>query len=144
MITMTMEAPSFDDTAVEAVFDAFEPEVREGLLSLRAVILEEAVALPEIGQLQETLKWGQPSYLTPDTKAGSTIRLGVPKQGGYALYAHCQTTILSDFQAIFGEDFSFEGNRAVIFRAGEEPDTEKLRLLVRSALTYHLAKRKKK
>lgn len=99
--------------------------------------------MPEIGRIQETLKWGQPSYLTPETKAGSTIRLGVPKQGGFALYAHCQTTIISDFQAIFGEDFRFDGNRAVTFSAHDEPDTDKLRLLVRSALTYHLSKRKK-
>lgn len=141
MQTMTASQPTFADPAVAAAFDAFEPDVRSGLLMLRQMILEEAAALPEIGRLQETLKWGQPAYLTPETKSGSTIRLGVPKQGGYALYAHCQTTILSDFEALFGEDFSFEGNRAVTFRAGETPDIDRLRLLVRGALTYHLNKR---
>ena len=140
---MTSVQPEFTDPAVEAVFDAYDPDIRQHLLALRQVIFEEAAALPEIGGLQETLKWGQPSYLTPETKSGSTIRLGVPKQGGYALYAHCQTTILSDFQAIFGEDFNFDGNRAVTFKAGEKPDLDKLRLLVRSALTYHSAKRRK-
>ena len=140
---MTTADPAFTDPAVEAVFDACDPDIQQHLLSLRQIIFEEAAALPEVGRLEETLKWGQPSYLTPETKSGSTIRLGTPKQGGYALYAHCQTTIVSDFQAVFGENFTFEGNRAVTFRANERPDTDRLRLLVRSALTYHSARRRK-
>jgi hypothetical protein len=139
---MTDSQAVFSDPAVEAAFDAFDPAVRDGLLALRHLIIEEAADTPGVGRLEETLKWGQPAYLTPETKSGSTIRLGVPKQGGYAIYAHCQTTILSDFQAIFGGDFDFEGNRAVTFRPDEAPDLEKLRLLIRSALTYHLAKRR--
>lgn len=140
---MTKTPPAFSDPAVEAAYAAFDPSVRDELLALRHLIIDEAAETPEVGRLEETLKWGQPSYLTPETKSGSTIRLGIPKQGGYAIYAHCQTTILSDFQAIFGEDFDFDGNRAVTFRVGETPDHDKLRLLVRSALTYHSAKRKK-
>jgi hypothetical protein len=42
-------------------------------------------ATPGVGALHETLKWGQPAYLTPETRSGTTLRLGVPKSGGYAI-----------------------------------------------------------
>jgi hypothetical protein len=131
-------SPPFQDTAVAEKFATFPEPARTQLLNLRRLIFETAAALPEVGKLEETLKWGQPAYLTPQTKSGSTIRLGLPKQGGFALYAHCQTTILSEFQSIFPHDFSYEGNRAVLFTADKKVDLEKVRLLVHRALTYHL------
>ena len=52
-----------------------------------------------------------------ETKAGSTLRIGQPKGGGLALYAHCQTTIISDFSALFGADFEIEGPLRVFANA---------------------------
>ncbi len=92
--------PAIDDPAVAAVYAAFPEPARLGLLKLRALIFEEAHHVG-VGPLVETLKWGQPSYLTEKSKAGTTLRLGVPKSGGFAIYAHCQTTVISDFHAIF-------------------------------------------
>ena len=126
---------TFEDDAVEAVFAGFPDEARAVLLTLRARIF--AVAEAEgVGPLNETLRWGQPAYLTP-RKAGSTIRLGVSKRDGYVIYTHCQTSIMSDFRAIAPE-LDFEGNRAVHFEAGTEPPLEALDFLFRRALTYHL------
>jgi hypothetical protein len=119
------------DTNVAKVFDAFPPDVRAGLLGLRARIL--AVAKREGIALKEALRWGQPAYLAPK---GSTIRLGVPKSGGYAIYTHCQTTLINDFRAICPE-LCFEGNRAVRFEAGVAPPAA-IDMLIRAALTYHL------
>lgn len=133
--------PPFDDPNVEAAFASFPRPVRDSLLALRRLIFETAEATPEVGALQETLKWGQPAYLTPETKSGSTIRLGLPKDGGFALYANCQTTIISDFRSIFPDDFVYEANRAVRFRDGDFPQPDKLAFLIRSALTYHVRKR---
>ncbi len=104
---------------------------------LRDVIFETA-AEADIGPLCETLKWGQPAYLTPVTKSGSTIRLGLPKSGGFAMFVHCQTTILSDFRTIFADDFTYDGNRAVVFQDPADLDLKKLRSLVHAALTYHV------
>ncbi|WP_420347196.1 DUF1801 domain-containing protein [Pelagibius sp.] len=133
--------PPFKDRNVEAAFAAFPQPARRGLLALRALIFETAAATPGVGALEETLKWGQPAYLTPETKAGSTLRLGLPKDGGFALYAHCQTTIVSDFRSLFPDAFAYEGNRAVRFDEGAALPREELTLLIRSALTYHLKKR---
>ena len=86
------------------------------------------------------MKWGQPSYLTTKTKAGSTVRLGLPKTGGFAIYTHCQTSLMSDFQTLFPDDFVYEGNRAIHFQSEEDLQADKLRLLIKAALTYHLKK----
>lgn len=38
---------------------------------------------------------------------------------------------------LFPDDFSYEGNRAVMFPDGAPPPLDRLRLLVTAALTYH-------
>jgi hypothetical protein len=135
---LTDAQPRFESPEVEARFAAFPEPARTGLLALRRLIFATAATMPEVGALEETLKWGQPAYLTPKTGSGSTIRLGLPSQGGFAIYTHCQTTILSEFQAMFPEDFDYEGNRAIRFDGAEALPLDKLELLIRRALTYHL------
>lgn len=125
------------DPAVARAFDAFPQAVRADLLALRALIFEVAAETPEAGPIEETLKWGQPAYLTQKTKSGTTIRLGAPKAGGFAIYTHCQTSLIADFRALFAAEFSYEGNRAICFAAGETVDRDKIALLIRRALTYH-------
>lgn len=129
---------TFADKRVEAVFDSVNTTQKQGLLRLRELILTTAANTSGVGPIQETLKWGQPAYLTAETKAGSTIRLGLPKTGGFAIYTHCQTSILSEFQTMFPDEFVFEGNRAIHFAEDEDLSVDKLELLVRRALTYHL------
>lgn len=129
--------PPFASADVARRFADFPEDARTGLLALRAMIFETAAALPEVGRVEETLKWGQPAYLTPETRSGSTIRLGLPRDGGFAIYAHCQTSIIPEFRDLFPDDFVYEGNRAVRFTAGRALAHDKLRLLVARALTYH-------
>ncbi len=127
----------FDDPNVERAFSGFPSPARDGLLQLRQRIFDVAARTECVGRLEETLKWGQPAYLTPQTKSGTTIRLGCPKAGGFAIYVHCQTSIVSDFRALFPNDFDYEGNRAVQFSTMEGLPIEKLDLFITSALTYH-------
>jgi hypothetical protein len=123
---------------IAAAFRTMPAPARDGCLGLRSLIFDVALATPGVGRVAEELRWGQPAYLTPDTKSGSTLRLGTPKSGGYALFVNCRTTLIADFQTIAGPGWRYEGTRAVLFRDGEEPDREALRLLIRAALTYHL------
>jgi Domain of unknown function (DU1801) len=138
---MIASAHPFANPGVEAVFASFPEPAQTRLLALRALIFDVAAGTPGVGRLEECLKWGQPAYLTPETKSGSTLRLGIPKAGFVAVYAHCQTTIVSDFQAICPDTCIVEGNRAVRLPDREPLPADALRLLVASALTYHLAKR---
>ena len=128
---------TFDDPNVERAFAAFPSEAQEGLLRLRTLIFDIAARTDGVGRLEETLKWGQPAYLTLETKSGTTIRLGCPKAGGFAIYVHCQTSIVSDFRTLFPNDFDYEGNRAIQFATANDLRVEKLELFITSALTYH-------
>ena len=55
-----------------SVLSGYPAALRDALLELRALILEVALETEAVGRLEETLKWGQPSYLTPATKSGTT------------------------------------------------------------------------
>jgi hypothetical protein len=99
-----------------------------------------------VGALEETLKWGQPSYLTPETKSGSTIRIDRHKSGDgrTALFFHCQTHLVDTFREIFRDDLEFESNRAIVLDAGDALPEEALRHCIAMALTYHLNKKTKR
>ncbi len=123
---------------VQAAFAAAPPGARDGMLALRGLIFDQARDLPQVGRVEEALRWGQPSYLTPDTKSGSTIRLGARKEGGFALYVHCQTTLIADFRDMAGDAFRYQGKRAVLFDTTDDIQPALLSALIRKALTYHL------
>ena len=78
------------DPAVEEVFRAYPKPLKARLLALRRLIFDTAKTTTGVGALQETLKWGQPSYLTTETKSGSTIRIDRVKSAAnqYAVYFH--------------------------------------------------------
>ncbi len=88
----------FADKRVAALFRSYPPAVRAKLLALRELVIDVAARTPGVGPLTETLKWGQPSYLTEETGAGTTVRLGRLKTSeGCALYFHCQSGLSGDF-----------------------------------------------
>ncbi|CAB1084335.1 hypothetical protein D1AOALGA4SA_11860 [Olavius algarvensis Delta 1 endosymbiont] len=137
-------AKDFDDPKVEAAFNVFSPAVKKKLMRLRKLIFEVAEKTEGVGELEETLKWGQPSYLTPQSKSGSTIRLGREKktQGDYAIYFKCQTTLVPTFREQFQDKFRYEGNRAILFRIDDKVPVRELKRCIAMALTYHLRKKK--
>ncbi len=130
----------FDSQAVAATFAAYPPQYRQKLMALRAVIFDTAAATEGVGELEETLKWGEPAYLTPHTKSGSTIRIGWKKSAPeqYAIYFHCQTNLVASFRAWFPNDFEFVGNRSIVFRRDDVVPVAQLSRCVAAALTYHL------
>ncbi|SHH70208.1 protein of unknown function (DU1801) [Massilia sp. CF038] len=108
---------AFSDPAVKAIFDGMPAPARARLLQLRALIFTTAAALEHVGPLQETLKWGEPAYLTAVSKSGSTIRLGWNSKmpARYALYFNCQTDLIASFRLALPDEFHYEGNRAIVF-----------------------------
>jgi hypothetical protein len=133
----------FADPAVAAAFAAYPERTRAKLLALRKLILETAAEMPGVGPLDETLKWGQPSYLTKETGSGSTIRIdrvrpaaGVAEER-YALYVHCQTTLVSTFRRLYRDRLTFGGNRSILLDAARPLPKAALRHCIALALTYH-------
>lgn len=139
-----MQDPPFEDPAVEAVFDAWPPERRGDLLALRNLILEAASEADRIGDVVETLKWGQPSYLPKRPRTGSTVRIDILKDDPvhYAMFFHCQTSLVSTFRDIYPDEFRFQGNRALLLRHGGTIPGEAVRHCAALAFTYHLDRRR--
>lgn len=129
--------------AVTTKFDSYSADIRTKLLSLRQLILEVAETTDGVGALEETLKWGQISYLTSETGSGSLIRLDQHRGSAtdYALYFHCQTTLVDTFRELFPQQFRFEGNRALVFDVRKTIPAKQLRHCIELALTYHLSKK---
>lgn len=125
---------------VQAAFDAFPPEVRHRLAEIRAMIFAVAGDDPRVGPVSETLKWGEPAYLTDKSKTGSTIRLGWPQRvaGHAAIYFICHTTLVDSFRERFGDMFLYETNRAVLLPVAGDIPREPLAFMLSMALTYHL------
>ena len=134
---------SFSNPAVACVFSDYPAAVRTKLLKLRELIFSTAKRTPGVGVLEESLKWGQPSYLTAETKSGSTIRLDALRSNahGFALYFHCQTDLVENFRQKFGKKLRYEGNRALLFSASDQLPEVELSECITAALTYHLAKK---
>jgi hypothetical protein len=131
------------NAGVERVFAGYPADVRRKLADLRALIFDVASETDGVGKLEETLKWGQPSYLTTESRSGSLIRIDQLKSqpSKYAMYFHCQTTLVDTFREMFPRTFQFEGNRALIFDAASKIPAAQLRECIRLALTYHQKKK---
>jgi hypothetical protein len=129
---------------VRTAFEAFGPDVRGRLMDIRALIFDRAGDDPAIGAITETLKWGEPAYLTEQSGSGSTIRLGCPRgrSDSVALYFNCRTTLVGDFRMAFGDMFEFEGSRAVFLPIAGPLPREPLVQMLGLAMTYHLRRRR--
>jgi hypothetical protein len=128
----------FHDQSVADVFAAYSPPTRERLLALRALIFEVAGEIAGIGEIEETLKWGQPSYLPSATKSGTPVRISqdTTHGGDYALYVHCQTNVADEWKSQYPE-LNYGGNRSIHFSADEEIPRNAIKHCVALALTYH-------
>jgi hypothetical protein len=128
-------------TAVDKVFAAYPQPAKAKLLALRRLILATAKATRGIGRVEEALKWGQPSYLTPETKSGSTVRIDHVAGKQVAIYFHCQTGLVATFRELYPDQWSYGGNRCILLNVEDKIDEAALRHCIALALTYHLNKR---
>jgi hypothetical protein len=132
----------FRNASVEHVFANYPDQVRGSMLELRELVFQTAAGTEGVGPIEETLKWGEPAYVTSVTKSGSTVRMdwkpNKPKQ--YSLYFHCQTNLIETFRTLFPQDFEFERNRALVFKVGKRIPKDAVAFCISASLTYHLRK----
>jgi hypothetical protein len=67
------------DPQVARVFNRYPKKMKQKLMKLRELIFDVAAKTKDVGRLEETLKWGEPAYLTSESKSGSLIRIDVKK-----------------------------------------------------------------
>ena len=128
--------------SVQAAFDALPPPARTYLLKLRTLIIATAAKTPGTGPLTETLKWGEPAFLTEATKSGTTIRLGwKPATPGTAqLLVHCSTTLVNEWRDLYAGTLAFSGTRAILLDITAPLPRPELAHCIAMALTYHSRK----
>jgi hypothetical protein len=128
---------------VAAVFNSYPPDMREKLMLLRHLIFETAASIEDIGEIEETLKWGEPSYLTPKSRSGSTIRIAwkKKKKDQYSIFFKCTANLVPAFKERFPRKFKFGGDRSIDFCLDDDVPVEELKQCIALALTYHRNKK---
>lgn len=130
---------------VQEKFDSYPDRVRAEMIALRQLILRTAEQTAEVGELEECLKWGEPSFLPRRRGVGSTVRMDwkPSRPEEYALYFNCQTSLISTFRTLYADRLAFGGNRSIILRCAEPLPEDELSHCIALALTYHLRKNHK-
>ena len=120
-------------------FDSYPPHIRPYMERLRQLILDVASQLNDVGKIEQTLKWGEPSFLTSHSKTGATIRIDWKAKfpDRYALYVNCKTTLIDTYKTLFPE-LTYEGNRAILFDINQNLPEKELRICIAMALRYHI------
>jgi len=139
-----MVAPS-PPREVSRAFGALPAPIGKRLLQVRELIFAAAAADDDVGKLTETLKWGEPAYLTEETDSGSTIRLGRLKDSGHAaILFNCRTTLVDNFRERFPDQFEYRQTRALLVPVTGRLPKQELSICLSLALTYHLDRQGRK
>ena len=132
--------PADPPAAVLAKLESHPAAQRRQLYALRRLILDVAAATAGVGPIEETLRWGQPSYLTSETGSGTTIRIDAHGGGGTAIYVNCQTNLVDTFRAHYPA-LEYEGVRALVLGPDDALPEPALRHIIALSLTYHARKK---
>ena len=132
------------DPRVVEVFKGYSPRFRKKLLELRKLILEVSEGIDAIDELVETLKWGQPSYVPKKKNVGTAVRIHwlKSKPNQYGVYFNCNTKLIFRIRKKFGNQFNYEGTRALVFQEDDQIPVKALKECISMALTYHRDKKK--
>ena len=124
---------------IPAVFDGYTKNVRIRLLYLREIIYFSAKKLGLHDLIQETLRWGEPSFVV---KSGSTLRLNqLPSSSGrYGLFFNCQSKLVDSFRQIYPDTFQYLDNRGIMFGNDQVIPEDELQHCITLALSYHKIK----
>jgi len=131
------------NTEVAAVFNAYPGKIKAKLLYLRQLIFDIAASSQNIGKLEETLKWGEPSYLTTQSKSGSTIRIAwkALHKEQYSILFKCTANLVPVFKEKYPDTFRFGGTRSIDFELHDNIPVDELKKCIALALTYHQNKK---
>jgi len=131
-----LDPDKIENKQVEAVLFQQPKPIQKKLIALRQLIIEVAQQNKEIGSLEETLKWGEISYLA---KKSSTIRISwtPSKPNQYGIYFNCKSKLVDTFKEVYRDTFNYESNRAILLDVNQEIPETALKHCILLALTYH-------
>ncbi|WP_338378799.1 DUF1801 domain-containing protein [uncultured Flavobacterium sp.] len=127
------------DPRVNEVFANYPDFVRDKMQFLRELVIETAEETEGVTKLEETLKWGEPSFVT---KNGSTLRMDWKEKSPdqYAMYFQCTSRLVNTFKLVFNHKFQYEGKRAIVFKLNQKVPEMELKSCIKASLTYHNVK----
>ncbi|MFZ6052049.1 DUF1801 domain-containing protein [Halocola ammonii] len=127
------------DPKVNKVFSNYPDFVREQMSFLKDLIISTARETKGVEELEITLKWGEPSFVT---KHGSTLRMDWKEKSPdhYFLFFQCNSRLVDTFRLVFDDSLQFEGKRAIVLHLDQKLPVEELRQCIKAALTYHQVK----
>ena len=134
-----MKLSRIEDPGVARVFDGYPAPMRRKMMRLRQLVLDTALETEGVDELEETLKWGEPSYLT---KCGRTVRIDWRERAPdkYAMYFNCNTSLVDTFKELYGDVLAFEGKRAIVLGETDELPVDELKHCISLALRNHRVK----
>ncbi|AUW07688.1 DUF1801 domain-containing protein [Vibrio campbellii] len=126
------------NNVVKDRFDEYPENARVRLAELRNLVFQIASEL-ELGEVEETLKWGEPSY---SVKTGSPLRMDwkLKSPNNYYLFFNCQTKLVDTFRELYGEELVFQGNRAIVLSLSKPMPEIVIKSCLELALTYQQRK----
>lgn len=123
---------------VKNKFDSYPDDIRAQMMQLRTVIFEVA-ASEQLGDIDESLKWGEPSY---NCQHGSAVRINwkADKPDHLSVYFNCNTSLIATFSEIYAGRLNFNGNREIVVTLNAPLPMAELRDCFSMALRYHQIK----
>jgi hypothetical protein len=119
----------------------FPDSTYEAARALVDLINETAAGLPEVGAIEDSLKWGEPSFTPRRKNVGSSVRIAARNDGKIAMNFICHTGLVERFREIYTGRLEFEGNRTIVVDPARPVQRTELGHCLAMALTYHLQKR---
>ncbi len=134
-----MPAPDLPAPVAAAIAD-YPDAQRDTFMALRALVYEIAQRTEGVSPVEETLKWGQPAFVT---RSGTTVRLAAARgdDGAVGVYTSCQTPLVADFATEHGDRFLYDAGRGIHVVAGRPIPALELADFLESALTYKMRSR---
>ena len=125
---------------VEATVATWPKAAQTKFAEIRRRIRLEAAQTPEVGPLTETIKWGEPSWLTEATKSGTTIRVAwkPARADKIGVFVSCQTSIIETLREVYGDTLSYDGARGLLISLEAPVPENGLTHLIRLAQSYHI------
>ncbi|MGF1764218.1 DUF1801 domain-containing protein [Aliivibrio kagoshimensis] len=120
------------------IFDRYPEQAKAPLLLIRNLIITIAQE-QGLGNIEESLKWNEPSYLV---KTGSAVRLDwkAKTPDHYYLFFNCNTKLIDTFRELYSDTLQFQGNRAIVLSIHEPLPTETIRQCLTLAMNYKTIK----
>ncbi|WP_325895429.1 DUF1801 domain-containing protein [Grimontia sp. NTOU-MAR1] len=123
---------------IKAKFESYPEPTKSRLLQLRELIF--AVAAESGVSVDESLKWGEPSY---SVKGGTPLRFDWKSKSpeSISIFFHCQSLMIDTLKEVMPEAFNYSGNRELSFPLNQPFPDKALRVCIEAAFTYQSRRR---